>query len=116
MKFEITGTISKVLPPVTGVGQRGPWGRQTIILNYKDGNYDKFVALENSNKYEEFGRLQVGQSITAKFDVSCREWQGKYFTSLNCFAWTVLGGATAPQQPTQQQPTQQPTNGENLPF
>ncbi len=97
MSYEITGTVKKVLPLVSGVGQKGPWGRQTVVLEYQDGNYTHKIALECSNKYEEFGKLKVGQSITARFDVQSREWQDKWFTSATCFSWHVLGGQEAPR-------------------
>lgn len=96
MAYEITGIVRQVLPLIQGIGQKGPWGRQIVIIEYQDGKYLSKIALENSNKYEEFGKLQVGQSITARFNVQSREWQGKWFTSAVCFAWTVLGGQSAP--------------------
>lgn len=88
MKNEIKGTVIKVLPAQTGVGQHGPWRRQTIVIEFENGRYNQKLALECSNsRAEEFGRLQVGQTVTFYYDVSSREYNDKYYTTCNCFGW-----------------------------
>lgn len=97
--MEITGTVIAVLPKVSGVGQNGPWARQTVVIEYFEGEYPNKLALENSNKAEEFGRLQVGDQITAKFNVTSREYQGKWYTGTRCYSWNIIGStAAAPAQ------------------
>lgn len=90
--FEIQGTIVAVPAPETGMGQKGPWGKQTIIVQYNSGEFVKKIALENRKKYEEFGKLRVGQTGTFKCDVDCREYNGKYYTNITCFHWDISQG------------------------
>lgn len=88
MKNEIKGTVIKVLPAQTGMGQRGPWRRQTIVIEYENGRYNQKLALECSNsKAEDFGKLRVGQTATFSYDVTSREYNDKYYTTCNCFDW-----------------------------
>lgn len=95
MSYTAKGQVIAVLPPVTGVGQKGPWGRCTVVVETQDGNYKKTIALENTSKYEDFSKLRIGQEIEAKFDVTSRQYQGKWYTSVNCFAWTVTSTPSA---------------------
>ena len=106
MNNEIKGRVVDVPKPQTGFGQRGPWGRQTVVIEYENGRYTNKLALENSNRYEEFGKLRVGQMATFHYDVSSREYNGKYYTTVNCFDWKIEGApaaapASAPAAPAQ---------------
>ena len=98
MKNEIIGRVVEVPRPQTGMGQRGPWGRQTVVIEYESGRYTQKLALENSNKYEDFGKLRVGQRVKFHYDVTSREFNGKYYTTANCFDWQVEGAQSSPAQ------------------
>lgn len=87
--FEIQGTIVAVPAPETGMGQKGPWGKQIIVVEYRDGDFTRRIALENRSKYEEFGRLHIGDTGTFRFRVEAREYNGKYYTNINCFWWNI---------------------------
>lgn len=99
MANEITGRVVVVPPAQTGMGQKGPWGRQTIVIEYESGRYTQKLALENSNKYEEFGKLSPGQKVKFHYDVTSREYNSRWYTSANCYAWEVLEGGAPPQSP-----------------
>lgn len=116
MNYEIKGKIVAKPAAVTGVGQRGPWGKQTIVVEYLDGQYTKKIALDNTAKYEEFGKLQIGQEITAKFSVESREYNGKWYTNVSCFKWEVTGGAQSQSVAAPvETPAEEPAPGD-LPF
>lgn len=94
MNNEVKGKVIAVPPAKTGMGQRGPWCRQTVVIEYESGRYTQKLALECSNsKAEDFGKLRVGDTVTIKYDVTSREYQGNYYTTANAFDWTVEGGA-----------------------
>lgn len=92
--IEKTGVIIETPTTKTWVGQAGPGGVTTVVIEYQEGNYKKQVALENKKNYEQFAQLRVGQTIKAKYDVTSRKWNDRYLTSANCFAWELVG---APQ-------------------
>lgn len=109
MNNEVKGRVIAVPPAQTGMGQRGPWRRQTVVIEYEAGRYHQKLALEcSNNKAEDFGRLQVGQDVTIKYDVVSREYNGRWFTTANAFDWSVES-----YQPQYQAPAQQ---GAGSPF
>ena len=90
MVNEVTGKVIAVPPAQTGTGQRGPWRRQTVVIEYENGRYPQTLALECSTlKAEDFGKLRVGQEVTIKYDVTSREYNGRYYTTANAFDWKV---------------------------
>ena len=94
--MEITGRISKVLPLQQGTSARGPWSKATIVIEYQSGNYTNLLALENMSKAEEFAALPVGAEFKFWFDVTSREYQGRYYTQCTCFSWQADGAGQAP--------------------
>jgi hypothetical protein len=96
--MEIKGTITTMQPIQTGISQQGKeWSNQTIVIE-TEGEYPKSVALQLSGKPLDYnkGKLKVGQFITAKFDVSSREYNGKYYTTLGAFNIEIHTKESAP--------------------
>lgn len=97
MNNEVTGKVVSVPPAQTGMGQRGPWRRQTVVIEYESGRYTQRLALEcSNNKAEEFGRLKEGQIVTIKYDVTSREYNGRFYTTANAFDFSVNGAEQKP--------------------
>jgi hypothetical protein len=103
MTIEFTGKVIAVLPLQTGVGQRGPWARATVAFEVPDGRYTQKIACENTSQAEPFSRLRVGQMVHIKADVSSREYQGKWYSSILCYEFSAQG-------------QQQPASGGDMPF
>mgnify|MGYP005889960577 CR=1 FL=1 len=95
---EITGKIIAVLPTRSGTSARGTqWSSQTAVIETHE-QYPKRVAFDVlGDKITEFN-LQVGEEVTVSFDINAREFNGKWFNSVN--AWQVIrqGGQQAPVQ------------------
>lgn len=85
MTIEFTGKVIAVLPLQSGVGQRGPWARATVAFEIPDGRYTTKIACENSRDAEAFSRLSIGQQVHIKADVSSREYQGKWYSRIECW-------------------------------
>ena len=85
---EITGKIIAVLPTKSGTSARGTqWSSQTAVLETHE-QYPKKVAFDVlGDKIAEFN-LQVGEEVTVSFDINAREFNGKWFNSVN--AWRVV--------------------------
>lgn len=96
--MEIIGKITAVAPVERGVSQRGPWARATVVVEYESGQFSRSVALQNAKDAENFARLQVGQVCKFYYDMKAREYNGKYYTDINCWKWEVQDTpAPAPQ-------------------
>lgn len=96
--MDITGKIIAVLPTRRGTSARGTqWSSQTAVIETHE-QYPKRVAFDVlGEKITEFN-LQVGEEVTVSFDINAREFNGKWWNSVN--AWQVVrqGGQQAPMQ------------------
>lgn len=86
--MDITGKIIAVLPTRSGTSAKGTqWSSQTSVIENHD-QYPKKVAFDVlGDKITEFN-LQVGEEVTVSFDINAREFNGKWFNSVN--AWKVV--------------------------
>lgn len=91
MTIEFTGKVVAVLPLQSGVSQRGQWSRATVAFEVPDGRYTQKIACENTNNAEQFARLQLGQMVHVKADVSSREYNGKWYSSILCYEFSAQG-------------------------
>lgn len=94
---DIYGKIIAVLPTRSGTSARGTqWSSQTAVIETHE-QYPKRVAFDVlGDKITEFN-LQVGEDVTVSFDINAREYNGRWFNSIN--AWNVI-------RQTQQAPAQ----------
>ena len=64
--------------------------KREFVLRVKDGNYEQFPSFQlTQDRCDLLDGWNEGQSVTAHFNIRGREWQGKYFTSLE--AWKIEG-------------------------
>lgn len=85
--MEIKGSVKAVLEVRNGVKKDGgQWLNQTVVLHVEDGKFPKDVAMDVSG--DNCGKINLGDEITAQCDVSSREWQGKWITTVR--AWKVV--------------------------
>lgn len=95
--MEIQGKVIAVLPERSGVSARGEWKSQTYVIETQE-QYPKKMAFDVlGDKITEFN-LHVGEEVTVSFDINAREYNGKWYNSVN--AWQVVrqGGQQAPMQ------------------
>ena len=95
--MEIQGKIIAVLPTRSGTSARGTqWSSQTSVIETQE-QYPKKLAFDVINdKINQFN-IQVGEFLTVQFDINAREYNGRWFNSIN--AWNVI-------RQTQQDPAQ----------
>jgi hypothetical protein len=110
--MDIKGKVIAVLPKQEGTASNGNhWERQTIVVEYQDGQYTSKVALDNAKKASEFGKLNIGDECTFKCNTpTSREYNGRWYTSVNCWGWDVENKAEAvAESQSMSEPTPQPT-------
>lgn len=97
--MEIKGTIINVLPLESGVSKTNgnPWSKATIVVE-TEGQYPKKVAMNNMKNAEEFVRLPIGARGTFKIEVESREYKGKWYSDIRCWAYELEGQLAPPQQ------------------
>lgn len=110
--MDIKGKVIAVLPKQEGTASNGNhWERQTVVVEYQDGQYTSKVALDNAKRASEFGKLNIGDECTFKCNTpTSREYNGRWFTSVNCWGWDVESKAEAvTESHPMPEPTPQPT-------
>ena len=84
-----TGTITEIKEPNKGISNGKKWINQDFIIDTKE-EYNNILCfnifgqekIDNLSKYNK-----VGDTVTVKFNVDCREYNGRYFTNLK--AWRI---------------------------
>mgnify|MGYP003459455120 FL=1 len=95
--MEIQGKIIAVLPTRSGTSARGTqWSSQTAVIETQE-QYPKKLAFDVINDKIDQSNIQLGEFPTVQFDINAREYNGRWFNSVN--AWNVI-------RQTQQAPAQ----------
>lgn len=98
--MEIKGRVVVNLGVQKGTSKSGnQWSKATIVIE-TEGQYPKKIALDNMKNADSFGALSVGTEGIFHIEVESREFNGRWYTSVNCWKWET------PQAP---QPASQPT-------
>ena len=95
--MELQGKIIVVLPERSGVSQRGnQWRSISYVLETQE-QYPKKLAFDVTNDKIDQLNIQLGEILTVQFDINAREYNGRWFNSIN--AWNVI--RQAQQAPAQ---------------
>lgn len=86
--MELQGKIIVVLPERNGTSQRGnQWRSITYVLETQE-QYPKKLAFDVTNDKIDQLNIQFGEILTVQFDINAREYNGRWFNSVN--AWNVI--------------------------
>jgi hypothetical protein len=112
MKVEVTAII-KEIGQAESLGSSG-FQKRNLILTEQNGDYENIFCIEFSGEKLDLPcKYQLGQLVSVQAFVNCREWEGRYFTSLKgVYVSASQAQQQAPSQPQQQyqQPQTQPVN------
>ena len=89
MALEIKGTIIKKLDIESGISKSGKeWKKQSIIIERQE-QFNKEICVEafGDEKIHRLNKFEVGDTITILANVFSKEWNGKYFNSIQGYAF-----------------------------
>ncbi len=98
MSVTITGTIKKILPIESGISKAGKeWQKQGVIIE-QNTEYNKDVVINafGQDKIKNLNKFSEGDTIDIMCNVYSREFNGKYYTSLDGY-WFSNKNAQAHQ-------------------
>ena len=105
--------ITKINEVESGTSKAGKEWKKLTFVGETQEQYNNLYAFElfGEEKVDNFVKFnKVGDVVDVDFNVSTREWEGRYFTSLS--AWKVFkANAETAQVPS---PADDPAN--DLPF
>ncbi|BAQ92980.1 hypothetical protein [uncultured Mediterranean phage uvMED] len=88
MQNSIKGTITRALKTETGTTQAGKdWSKRSFVVTTED-KYPKEVCFTLfGEKVELLKHHEVGSNVTVHFNLSSREYNGKYYHNID--AWKI---------------------------
>lgn len=94
MAMELEGRIARKLGVQTGTSARGAWSKQEFIFEYQEGNFPSQVCMNvwGEDKVRELDRFQVGDKVKVSFNLSSREYNGRWYSDIR--AWRIEPAAT----------------------
>ncbi len=96
--MELEGRIARKLNVQTGTSARGAWAKQEFILEYQEGSFPSQVCMNvwGDDKVRELDKYQVGDKVKVSFNLSSREYNGRWYTDVR--AWRIEPANAAPAQ------------------
>ena len=88
--MNIVGKVIKILDARTGVSQRtgNEWYIREFVIETEDQYPVKLcIQVSGKDKWEQWN-VQVGNKYDVSFNISSREWNEKWFTSVD--AWKIV--------------------------
>mgnify|MGYP005991723143 CR=1 FL=1 len=120
MSLEVKGTVTAVLDPLEGTSKAGKeWKKQSFVID-TGAQYNPLVCFEvfGEDKIAELIEpISEGQEVTVSFNLSSREWEGKYFHNVQAWKVSPVGGS-APVAAPAPAPSADvtPPGDDDLPF
>ena len=112
MALELEGKIIRKLNVQSGVSARGNWSKQEFIIEYQEGNFPSQACFNvwGEDKVKDLERFQIGDSVKVSFNISSREYNGRWYTDLRAWRLDSAGEAASAAAPAQApaQPAAQP--------
>ena len=99
MALELEGKIARKMNVQSGTTARGAWSKQEFVFEYQEGNFPSQVCMHvwGDDKVKELDKYQVGDKVKVSFNLSSREYNGRWYTDVR--AWRIEPvGQVAPVQ------------------
>lgn len=93
MALDLTGTLIKILPEVTGAGKNGNWIKQEFVLETAE-QFPKKVCLSLwGDKVNELKKYALGDNLTASINLESREYNERWYTEARAWRLELAGGS-----------------------
>lgn len=98
MALELEGRIARKFSVQTGNSARGAWSKQEFIFEYQEGNFPSQICMNvwGEDKVRDLEKYQVGDKVKISFNLSSREYNGRWYTDVR--AWRIEPAGAQPQQ------------------
>lgn len=96
--MEQIGKLFQVMQETGGEGKSGKWSKCDFVLDVEDAKYPKKIAITAWNKdVDTIKQTPVGSELKVSFDLSSREYNGKWYTDVKAWKIEVTKKAEATQ-------------------
>lgn len=120
--MNFTGKIIAILPARSGIGKNSgkEWRSQDFVVEDASGRFVQSFVFSLFNKDLP---AAVGDEVEVTFDARAKEWQGRWFNSLEAFSVTPTSTSRNPATSesrkndiTQERKPENPNEKDDLPF
>lgn len=104
------GTIAFMSEVQSGTSQNGnAWYRQTIVVEVAgyNGTFRKVALQASGDRVAELQHYMVGDRVEVTYQVTAREYQGKWYNNVDLYKIEPEGEMQQPQMPQPQYPQMQ---------
>lgn len=92
--MEISGKLFQILAPLTGQGKNGPWKKCDFVIDIPGERFPKKICFTAWGELvDQIQGMQMGSDIKVSFDLSAREYNGKWYSDVK--AWRVSAQAAS---------------------
>ena len=108
MSLSIKGRIKQILPVESGTSRAGKsWRKQSFVVDTgAQYNPDVCFGVFGDDKIDMLSKYNAGQEVEVSFNVSSREYNGKYYHNIDAWKIDAIGGAQqsgdTPPPPTEE--------------
>ena len=115
--MEIKGIITKKLEVETGISKAGKsWQKQSFVVD-TGAEYNPEVCFQAfGDKAEMLNKFEEGQEVSVAFNVSSREYNGKYYHNIDAWKIEPLIAEPPSQGESLQAADLGSSNDDGLPF
>jgi hypothetical protein len=98
--YKTLGTIKEIQPVISGTSNGKDWKKQNFIIETEPGQYPKTICMSLfGDKTSVLSYLSPGCDVDVSFSIESRQYQDKWFTNVNAFSVTKIGGQQVQQPP-----------------
>lgn len=95
--MQISATLKKIFPIVTGQGTNGIWKKQELLSEI-GGQYPKMLFGAVWGDKVDATLLKEGNQLVVYFDVESREYNGRWYTDVKMWMLEPDTGSAPPPQ------------------
>ena len=98
MALELEGRIARKLNVQTGTSARGAWSKQEFVFEYQEGNFPTQICMNvwGEDKVRELDKYSEGDRVKISFNLSSREYNGRWYTDVRAWRIEPAGQHSAP--------------------
>ncbi|MCQ2133459.1 MAG: DUF3127 domain-containing protein [Bacteroidales bacterium] len=99
--LEIEGTLLRKMDVQSGRSARGDWAKQEFLVEFQEGKFPTTAVFTawGQDKVSELDKFSAGDQVKVAFNISSREYQGRWYTDLRMWKISEAGVASAPSAP-----------------
>lgn len=95
MNLELTGKLITILPQETGQGAKGPWIKQSFIIETEDQYPKKICITAWNDNAKTIQAIKPFSTVKLTISLESREYNGRWYTDVRAWKTEVVAPGIA---------------------